>query len=120
MPNTTISVAERDEGQDLDRRHVGQVVAEPVEEVGHLAEHDPPVHVQQVAGGQDHHERRDRGGVPGSTTNVPTSTRNSPTKPDSPGSPAEAKTKNPKTAAQTGVRAASPPILAIVRSWVRS
>ena len=29
------------------------------EEVGHLAEDDPAVHAQQVAGRQDHHERRD-------------------------------------------------------------
>ena len=56
----------------------------------------------------------------GSTANVPTRARNSPTNPDSPGRPAEANTKNPKIAAYTGVRAASPPILAIVRSWVRS
>ncbi len=56
----------------------------------------------------------------GLTANVPTRVRNSPTKPDSPGSPPEAKTKKPNTAAQTGVRAASPDILAIVRSWVRS
>ncbi len=56
----------------------------------------------------------------GFAANVPTSTRNSPTKPLSPGSPAEANTKKPKTAAQTGSRPASPLILAIVRSWVRS
>ena len=37
--------------------------------------------------------------APGLTSNVPTSVRNSPTNPDSPGSPAEANTKNPKTAA---------------------
>ena len=35
----------------------------------------------------------------GDTSNVPTRTRNSPTNPDRPGRPAEAKTKNPKTAA---------------------
>ena len=56
----------------------------------------------------------------GRTSNVPRRTRNSPTNPDNPGSPAEANTKNPKTAAQTGVRADRPLILAIVRSWVRS
>jgi len=38
------------------------VVPEPVQEVGHLPEHDAAVHVQQVAGGEDHHERRDPGG----------------------------------------------------------
>ena len=70
----------------------------PGQEVGHLAEHDPAVHVQQVAGGEDHHEGRDRGRA-GSTSNVPSRTRNSPTNPDSPGSPAEANTKNPNTAA---------------------
>jgi len=56
----------------------------------------------------------------GFTTNVPSKVRNSPTKPDSAGSPADAKTKNPKTTVHTGVSAARPPIFAIVRSWVRS
>ena len=56
----------------------------------------------------------------GQYTNVPRKTRNSPTKPDRPGRPSDASMKNPNSATYTGVRAASPPILAIVRSWVRS
>ena len=58
--------------------------------------------------------------ITGATPNEPTKTRNSPTNPDSPGSPAEARMKKPKTVAQIGIVAARPPILAIVRSWVRS
>ena len=56
----------------------------------------------------------------GLTMKVPSMLRNSPTKPDSPGRPADASMKNPSVAAHTGVRAARPLILAIVRSWVRS
>ena len=62
MPKTTTSVASGDERQDLHRLDIGQVVAETLEERRDLAEDQAVVHVQQVAGAQDHHERRDRGG----------------------------------------------------------
>ena len=52
----------------------------------------------------------------GENWNAPTRTRNSPTNPDSPGSPPEAKQKKPSATAHTGRLPASPPILAIVRS----
>ena len=42
----------------------------------------------------------------GLATNVPASARNSPTKPDRPGRPAEANTKNPNVTAHTGMSAA--------------
>ena len=61
-PNTTMSVAS---GTRV-RISIGVMSVRwpprPGEEVGHLAEDDPPVHVQQVAGREDHHERRDRRG----------------------------------------------------------
>ena len=62
MPKIDDEDRQRHEGQQLDRGHVGQVAAQTGEELGHLAEHDPAVHVQQVAGGQDHDHRGDGGG----------------------------------------------------------
>src|ERR1700730_8457637 len=50
---------ERDERQELDRLHVGQVVAQPPQEVGELAEDDPLEHPQQVVRREDHRERGD-------------------------------------------------------------
>ena len=58
--------------------------------------------------------------IAGAYVNDPTKTRNSPTKPESPGSPAEARMKKPKTVDHSGITAARPPIFAIDRSWVRS
>src|SRR3954451_8278841 len=51
-----------DERQRLDRPHVGQARAQAPEELGEVAEHDALEHPQQVPGGEDHHERGDRGG----------------------------------------------------------
>jgi hypothetical protein len=39
------------------------VAAETLQEVGHLAEEEALVHPEQVARGEHHHERRDRGGI---------------------------------------------------------
>src|SRR5450759_775113 len=52
---------QRNQREGLHRTHVGQVVAEALEEVGDLAEGHPLEHPEQVPGGQDHHEGRDRG-----------------------------------------------------------
>src|SRR5581483_7724733 len=52
--------------------------------------------------------------------NVPSSTRNSLTKPLRPGSPSDASTKTPKNAVYSGHRCASPPRSAMTRRWVRS
>src|SRR6187551_408946 len=53
--------AERHERHGLDGLHVGEVAAEALEELGQVAERDPLEHPQQVARGEDHHERGDRG-----------------------------------------------------------
>jgi len=52
--------------------------------------------------------------------NVPASTRNSPTKPHNPGSPAEASTSTKKQAPKIGIFFHSPPKSAKFRVWRRS
>src|SRR5258706_5337865 len=52
---------QRREGQDLGRGDVGDVVTEPLQELGWLAEHDPLEHPEQVRRREDHDERRDPG-----------------------------------------------------------
>ena len=92
----------------------------PLQEVGHLAEHEPAVHVQQVAGGQDHHDRRDgrRAGVDLERADEGQELA------DEAGQAGQAGRGEDEEAEDRGVDravgAARPPILAMVRSWVRS
>src|SRR5687767_6326831 len=51
---------ERCERNDLGPVHVGQVVADALEEVGQVAKDDALVHEEQVCGAEHHRERRDR------------------------------------------------------------
>ena len=92
----------------------------PARNVGHLAEHDPPVHAQQVGGGQDHHERRDGRGarVAPRTSRRARGTRRR-TRTGRAGRPRRTRrTRRPRR--RPASAPTRPPILAIVRSWVRS
>ena len=95
-PNTTTSAAS---GASV-RISVGVMSVRwwprPLQELGQLAEHDPLVHPEQVAPRRGSCTNVATAATHGAYSNAPTRTRNSPTKPDSPGSPPEAKTKKPK------------------------
>ena len=71
----------------------------PAQEVGQLAEDDPLVHVQQVGGGEDHHERRDGRGVRVGRERADEDEELADEARTGPGRPAEANTKKPKIAA---------------------
>src|SRR2546421_190702 len=61
QPEDHDECAERHQGHDLGRPHVGQVVADPPHELGQLAENDALEHPEQIPRGEDHHEGGDRG-----------------------------------------------------------